>query len=196
MIVSRPCRKCGNIFDTMVCKACVRERAKKWYWEHRERSLSASRKWRKQNIERKKAYDAAWNSTHKERARANKSAWYAAHRSDPKIIAMRKRNEVVWRAAHLEERKIKEQNRRARKISSRGVLSKDIAEKLFKLQRGICACGCAQRLGENYHLDHIMPLALGGGHEDVNMQLLRDRCNISKGAKHPIKFMQERGFLL
>ena len=35
------------------------------------------------------------------------------------------------------------------------------AAKLFRLQRGKCPC-CSKPLGNNYHLDHIMPIALGG----------------------------------
>jgi 5-methylcytosine-specific restriction endonuclease McrA len=51
-------------------------------------------------------------------------------------------------------------------------------------------------LGDNYHLDHIVPLAIGGTNTDDNIQLLRQKCNQQKSAKHPIDFMQSRGFLL
>jgi len=36
----------------------------------------------------------------------------------------------------------------------------------------------------------------GGSNTDDNMQLLRKLCNLQKHAKHPVDFMQERGFLL
>lgn len=42
----------------------------------------------------------------------------------------------------------------------------------------------------------IVPLALGGTNTDGNMQLLRSTCNQKKHAKHPVDFMQQRGFLL
>lgn len=71
----------------------------------------------------------------------------------------------------------------------------DIAERLFKLQRGKCAC-CKQPLGDDYHMDHIMPLSLGGSNTDDNIQLLRAKCNQQKSAKHPVDFMQQRGFLI
>ena len=87
------------------------------------------------------------------------------------------------------------QNRRARKIEKGGKLSKNITAKLMKLQRGKCAC-CGLPLGDNYHQDHIMPLALGGENIDSNMQLLRAACNLQKSAKHPVEFMQSKGFLL
>ena len=41
-----------------------------------------------------------------------------------------------------------------------------------------------------------MPIALGGKNVDDNVQLLCAACNLSKQAKHPVDFMQQRGFLL
>jgi len=41
-----------------------------------------------------------------------------------------------------------------------------------------------------------MPLALGGANADDNIQLLRSTCNQQKHAKHPVDFMQQKGFLL
>lgn len=37
----------------------------------------------------------------------------------------------------------------------------------------------------NYHVDHIMPLVLGGSNWPDNLQLLCPRCNMKKGSKHP-----------
>ena len=63
------------------------------------------------------------------------------------------------------------------------------------LQKGLCPC-CRKPLGNDYHMDHIIPLALGGSNGDNNIQLLRSECNLEKQAKHPVDFMQSRGFLL
>lgn len=75
-----------------------------------------------------------------------------------------------------------------------GKLSAGLSRKLWDLQRGLCPC-CEQELGK-FHMDHIMPISLGGTNTDDNIQLLRQTCNLQKGNKHPIDFMQERGFLL
>jgi 5-methylcytosine-specific restriction endonuclease McrA len=91
--------------------------------------------------------------------------------------------------------RIYRQNRRTRKLGNGGKLSKGLADKLFKLQKGRCAC-CRELLGLDYHLDHKMPLALDGKNIDDNIQLLCPFCNLSKGSKHPIDFMQSKGFLL
>lgn len=86
-------------------------------------------------------------------------------------------------------------NRRARNLGVAGEISHQSIDRLYDLQRGKCPC-CGLPLGDNYHLDHIMPLALGGTNTDDNIQLLRQECNNQKRAKHPIDFMQRRGFLL
>jgi 5-methylcytosine-specific restriction endonuclease McrA len=46
------------------------------------------------------------------------------------------------------------------------------------------------------HVDHILPLALGGDNRRKNIQLLCPTCNLSKGAHHPIDHAQRNGLLL
>ena len=43
---------------------------------------------------------------------------------------------------------------------------------------------------------HIIPLALGGANDDLNVQLLTPDCNQRKKAQHPVDYMQSQGFLL
>lgn len=100
-----------------------------------------------------------------------------------------------YAAKNLESRRIYEQNRNSKKRANVGNISKNLIEKLFKLQKGKCPC-CKQPLGTDYHLDHIVPIALGGSHTDDNIQLLKSVCNLQKNAKHPVDFMQSRGFLI
>lgn len=62
-----------------------------------------------------------------------------------------------------------------------------------KWKCAVCRMGLKKA---GYHKDHIVPLAAGGAHEPMNIQLLCPRCNLQKGAKHPGEFMKSRGFLL
>lgn len=131
-------------------------------------------------------YQTAYRESNPDKVRARQADWYTANR-ESRIAAA-----CEWQKANREARRVISQNRR----SAKGKLSKGLAEKLFKLQRGKCACGCKQPLGTDFHLDHRMPLALGGANEDWNIQLLRSTCNQQKHAKDPIEFMRQRGFLL
>lgn len=130
--------------------------------------------WRRNNADRARAYNREWHSRNKERHLETSRAWKRAH---PELVR------VNWH------------NRRALEKSNGGKLSVGLAQKLIRLQKGKCAC-CGLDLGKNYHLDHIVPIARGGTNTDDNIQLLRAECNFSKGAKHPIEYMRQKGFLL
>lgn len=167
----------------------IKAKSSAWYKSNTARANANNAAWRESNLERKKASDKAWKEANPERMMASIKAWRIAN------IERAKSNVSKWSANNPEKRRIHSLNRRARKIAGGGTVLHGLAAKLFKLQRGKCPC-CGLPLGDNYHMDHIMPLALGGIHTDSNMQLLRQRCNNQKHSKHPLDFMQSRGFLL
>jgi len=130
----------------------------------------------------------AWAEANRDRKRANNAAWRA---DNAELLRQIRAN---WKTRNKERIRIYKQTRRARAASSVGVLSIDIAARLGKSQRGQCA-NCRKKFGE-YHIDHIVPLALGGANEDSNVQLLCPPCNWRKNAMHPIDFAQQEGRLL
>ena len=110
-----------------------------------------------------------------------------------KSCAVRKAAECA--KANPEARRKIDHNARAKRAAAPGKLSTGLTKKLLKLQKGLCAC-CREPLGKKFHLDHILPIALGGTNTDDNIQLLRPVCNHRKHAKHPVDYMQSLGFLL
>lgn len=168
----------------------VRASAAKWAAANPDKLKSKGVKYRAEYPERVRAARAKWNAANTEKRRADVDKWQAAN---PEKV---KASSAKWAAANREALRIRDQNRRARELEAGGNLSKGLVERLFKLQRGKCACGCKQQLGDDYHRDHILPLALGGTNTDDNVQLLRATCNLQKHAKHPVDFMQGRGFLI
>ena len=95
-----------------------------------------------------------------------------------------------WVSRNRGKTRAYKQNRRAQEQN--GKLSPDLALSLYLTQEGKCAC-CDQPLGDTYHLDHIMPLALGGTNTDGNIQLLLPHCNRRKSAKHPDDWLTQLG---
>ena len=186
------------------CKSCGALTHAAYRATNREKLNSASAAWHVKNTGRQRDSRAAYYLANTDRLRSANAVRYAentekiraAHATyrAANVNKVRASN-AAWKAANLDKVCIYSHNRRARENTAGGNLSHGLADKLFKLQRGKCAC-CGLPLGEKYHLDHIMPLALGGANEDWNIQLLRQRCNNQKHAKHPIDFMQQRGFLL
>lgn len=82
-----------------------------------------------------------------------------------------------------------------RRVKGGQAIESGIAQKLGGSQKWMCVV-CRCDIKDGYHLDHIMPLALGGTNASVNLQLLCPACNRKKHAKHPVDFMQSQGFLL
>lgn len=191
VITVRPCVKCGACerYANGQCRICSMAAASAWKRANPDRHRAGVDAWKSANPDRVKANNSAWKSANKERTKTSDAARYAANPERGKAYA------TSWQAANPEAVRAIAQNRRARKKAVGGTLSKGLAAKLFTMQKGLCPC-CRQPLGSDYHLDHIVPIALGGSNTDDNIQLLRQRCNRQKHAKHPVDFMQSRGFLL
>lgn len=97
-----------------------------------------------------------------------------------------------YRENNPESHREKSQRRRGRKT---GRLERGTVKRIGEYQKWLCAI-CHKSVRKSYHVDHIMPLALGGEHAGHNIQILCPTCNLKKSAKHPIAYMQERGFLI
>lgn len=160
--------------------------------------------WRAKNLDFVRAYSASWKSNNPDKVKASSALYYAANITKIKALGeawylanAKRRCDVAakWRAENKEATRLYKQNRRAKQRDNGGKLSQGLVSKLFELQKGKCPC-CGKPLGDDYHLDHRMPIALGGDHADSNMQLLRATCNMQKSAKHPVDFMRSRGFLI
>lgn len=151
------------------------------------------------------AYKKAWAAENAERLKSQRHEKYLANRTAniAKAVAWArankdKRTAILARCAekHPEHRRTSKVNRRTRERAAPGdrLTPADVAT-LLKSQRGKCAtCRCGIAAG--YEIDHIEPISRGGTNHRLNFQLLCRTCNRTKGAKDPIAFMQQRGFLL
>lgn len=101
---------------------------------------------------------------------------------------------AIYKKNNREKIKINKHKRRALEKNASGKLSNGITNKLLTLQNNLCIV-CRNKLIK-YHIDHIVPLSKGGSNDDYNVQLLCPSCNHQKNAKHPIDFMQQKGYLL
>lgn len=168
----------------------IKETSKKYREENRDRINASNRQWQIDNAEIFQAYQVAYRKENYESERKRSDKWQAEN-ADREKARM-----AQWAKDNPDRRAINQQNRRARKVAAGGKLSREIKDRLVVLQKGKCACCRVDFSKSGSHLDHIMPLALGGPNDDENIQLLCPTCNLSKNAKHPVDFMQKRGFLL
>lgn len=143
---------------------------------------------------------AAIRAANPEKFRAKAAKWAADHPASikAKVAAYKvvgQHKNAVWRKNNPEACRSHCQASRARKRNAEGTHTPAEVNRLFVLQRGKCAC-CHTAVITGYHEDHIVALVNGGTNWIANIQLLCKSCNSSKGAKHPVDFMQSRGFLL
>lgn len=187
----KPCVKCGAMdrYKSGKCKPCIAERSRKYRISNQEIILERKRKYyeanREKALERQKKYQQANCEKVAEYQRLYREANH-----DKAINYQRE-----YHKANPEKSKIGRRNRRAKIKGNGGKLSPDIIKTLMALQNGKCAC-CHASLNNGHHLDHIMPLKLGGTNTDGNVQLLTPSCNLRKSAKHPDDWARENWKLL
>lgn len=101
----------------------------------------------------------------------------------------------TWKKKNKLKLRSYDSRRRARECSSlENHTDKDI-DRILKQQSGKCA-NCRIPTKNEYHVDHVMPLALGGDNSSKNIQILCPSCNLRKAAKSPERWAQENGRLL
>lgn len=148
----------------------IRERRKKFYAENRAEEA------RRALISHKKNYATAraWKAKNKDKVRRYNRQFSLRHPGH-----------------HIPHR----HRRRARKANCEGKLSRGIRKRLLIEQRGLCVYCKADLHSTGCHLDHLIPLALGGPNTDNNIQLTCPTCNQRKHKKHPIDFAFDMGIL-
>lgn len=181
--------------------------------------------WRVNNPDWCRNYDKQWvaNNPDKVRAKARKcyhmhrakrAAWSAAKRLaniesireherkcyalNAETIRARKRlSSALRRKIDPEPERAKGHRRRARAKGAPGTFTANDIRFLIETQRNRCALPwCRKSLRSGRHIDHIMPLMLGGSNNRCNLQLLCPGCNIQKSAKHPVDFARQNGMLV
>lgn len=154
----------------------------------RKKDRARIQAWRAANPEKVRS----WRTANREKELARGREHYAANREN--ILAKRR----AWFAANPEKRRAQRAGQRARKRGQSGFVSPDIERRLLEQQRNRCAAPwCRKKLAgrKAWHLDHIIPLARGGLHDDENLQILCAPCNVRKNAKHPDDWLIEHGEL-
>lgn len=163
-------------------KERVREVNRAWYENNRERSLGNNRAWYQANKERAREYSRVWREENRERHLANGRAWAEANRERARETSR------AWQRANPDKRATIVHRRRARKSSAvpqRWTVDHTLGDPL--------ACWWCGRglLGATAHVDHVMPIRLGGPADTANEVMSCADCNHSKNAKHPLVWIAE-----
>jgi 5-methylcytosine-specific restriction endonuclease McrA len=203
----RTCKNCGLLFEK-ACANCHRISSALYKAKNKEKVKESQKKYENKNKEKirilRKKYYLLNKYNNNEILKERRKRYYENNKDHHKEIVRNYRNANlelcksrvrVWSKENPEVRRALANKYRTRKINAQGIHTKNDIKSLFLLQQGKCAC-CKININKNYHIDHIIPLAKGGSNDKFNIQLLCPTCNLQKGVKHPIEFMQKKGFLL
>jgi len=166
--------------------------------KHPEKVRVWKRSYRENHLEERRTYDRSYNETRREETRAYNRAYNEKHREELREWhrAYREKHREERRAynraynraylkAHPENHRASEHQRRARKANVKG---ERIDDRLVFQAAGYRCAMCGRKTRPGYrpthslypNLDHIVPLARGGGHTWLNVQCLCRQCNVRK----------------
>ena len=211
----RHCKECIRLRDK-----AGRERRKDKIVAQRERTKGQRQAWQKDYYQLNKEKINARTGKHTHENRDQYNGYASKRREDPAVRESERIKSRDYNRAHKEERKIydikyKAENNeklkikakvhrskhrdkfvarhmeyRARKNGIPGKYGAADVEEMWLEQLGRCVyCKC--RLGDSYHVDHIIPITREGSTNwPSNLQLLCPPCNSSKGNKNHEEYLE------
>lgn len=174
------CKKCMNQEDRDYRAANQEKIAAQchaYYVEHADKIKATARKHYEENKDRHVQLVNEWRAANPDKVRETRRKWST---NNPEKERQKLRR---WRSENPEKRRAQAHKRRALEKSFGGSFTSDDIEAIRKAQGNRCYI-CHKKLTK-FHVDHFIPVALGGTNDPGNLRLACPHCNQSKNAKHP-----------
>ena len=159
-----------------------------YYHANRDHILQNKQHYYQENREARRDYGRRHYAANRTAVNKKQSAYYFAHADERKSYAGNYRKLHYKEIAEYNREygdSHREANRERRKIRRLNkTYGKADIEAIRAAQGNRCYI-CHKKLGQKYHIDHFIPLALGGSNDAGNLRLACPKCNLSKGARHP-----------
>jgi 5-methylcytosine-specific restriction endonuclease McrA len=170
-------------------KAAQAEYQRQHYQANKERIAERNKRHYQDNKERKSTYGKEYYQQNREKVLARTGQRQRENRETYAAYTYK------WRIKNPEYARSIMHKRRASGHGADEHFSRHDITVLFALQKTKCAI-CHVSIKHAYHIDHIVPLSLGGTNGKHNIQLLCPPCNLKKNDCHPVDYMQKQGYLL
>lgn len=149
------------------------EKCKRHYRANKDKNIAASKEWSARNPEKRKAAATKYRTTKLEKARSNEAAYRARNRE---VCNARIRE---WK--DLNKEVVSEYSVRRRAIAAQAIPQWANVKAMRQFYKR--AAELRATTGEQWHVDHIVPLlgkTVCGLHCEANLQILPKRDNLSK----------------
>ena len=168
----------------------TRRKARERYWRNRESRIETMRRYDTLNRNAHRVRDKLRHHATKPLRNAESKAYRKANLSRiQEYDRLRYANDRERRKAGVRATMAKyparvAANRAARRARvNAATVPLTASEREYVISLYATARTLTELTGEQYHVDHIKPLAKGGVHHPSNLQVMRGKDNIKKGAK-------------
>ncbi len=178
-------------------KHAARVRARRWYLDNPEKVAAHREDKRRKNQvdpEKNRAYQRAYQAANREARYQKSRAYIKARPAQEAAYGKRWRSKnkekvaataAAWKEANPDRARAQYRKAAAvRRARERGAFVESVSP-LVVLDRDAEICHiCGWMVDpDDWHMDHVIPLALGGEHSYANVAVSHPRCNMVKGAK-------------
>lgn len=153
-------------------------RTARWLTANREHTQQYAKQYALKRADHLKEYRASYYQEHRDRIVKRVMAYYW---DDPERARQQRRK---YYRSHPEVGRINSKLAKHRRRTAEGWYTADDIRRMIRQQKGKC-WWCGKKYGDNYHLDHVIPIARGGTNDPSNLCLACAACNLSKHAKLP-----------
>lgn len=176
------CKECVKQYNKDNAERIKKERAQ-YYLENNEHINKIHKQWTKNNTKHIKEYRKQYKNNNKEKLEQWRKQYYKnnAERCKQYAKQYRKDNKKEMRA----DKTRRNAERRAMKLNQTPKTTINEKKKVALYYN------ISRYMGENFHVDHIIPLSKGGLHHSNNLQILRASLNMEKSNKYPLTAEEE-----